>query len=135
MGLPEDSFLMERKVSKRDLALQMAAQEKKFLGGNVRKVRDFAKIFAKGKSSELDPKLDFDYEISQNPLLKKELIAQQLLRNFKSKNSREVRNTENIFEELKLMKDEEFTEQLIAEEFPHEVEKLVDRIITVLPNL
>jgi len=133
LGLPEESFLLDRKVAKADLKLQMDAQEKQFLGGNIRKVRDFKQIFDKGKSSPENPKLDLAYDIQQSSLAKKELIAQQLLRNYKSEDSHEVSNSEKIFKELKINDDEKFVAGLESDAFPFKNEDLIDKIVKLMP--
>ncbi len=140
LGLPEDSFLMDRKVSKIDLLIHMDAQEKQFLGSNIRKPRDFAAIFEKGKSDREDPKLDMAYEVDQNPEFKKELIAQQLLRNFYSDDSVEVKNTEMIFKELELWDDKdeistEFKEALEDDPKAYLNENLIEILQNRIPNL
>ena len=135
LGLPEGSFLIDRKVNHRDLYVQMNAQEKQFLGSNVRKPRDFASIFDKGKSSESDPKLDLAYEIHHNPEFKKRLIAQQLLRNYNSVDSNEVLNAELVFKELKLMENEDFVDGIHVDLFAHENDDLIAMLQKILPNL
>lgn len=135
LGLSDDSFLLDRKVNKRDLMAHIDAQEKQFLGSNIRKPRDFAAIFDKGKSSPENPKLDLAYEIHQNPEFKKELIAQQLLRNFHSEDAVEVRNAEHVFTELKLMEKEDFVDLIRTDEAAHENEALIDMLMKVLPRM
>lgn len=134
LGLPEDSYLIKRKVSKKDLMLQNESQEKQFLGANVRKIRDFISIFDKGQSSKNNPKIDLSYEIAQNPSMRKELIAQQLLRNYKSKNEREQQNTLEIFKELNLLEEEEFKDNIDKDEAIHKDEKLISTLASKLPR-
>lgn len=140
LGLPEDSFLMDRKVGKIELLIHMDAQEKQFLGSNIRKARDFASIFEKGLSNPDDPKLDMAYEVDQNPDFKKELIAQQLLRNFHSDDSTESRNAEFIFKELELWDDEDdlatdFKDELKGDAKAYFNEKLIQILQDRIPNL
>ena len=134
LGLPEESYLISRKVTKKDLMLQNETQEKQFLGANVRKLRDFVSIFDKGLSSKASPKIDMNYQISQNPILRKELVAQQLLRNYKSKNGFEHRNTKAIFKELNLLEDEEFKDSIDLNE-AHQNESLIAKLISKLPQV
>jgi hypothetical protein len=140
LGLPEDSFLLDRKVGKLELLIHMNAQEKQFLGSNIRKPRDFASIFENGMSSPEDPKLDMAYEVDQNPEFKKELIAQQLLRNFHSDDSTESRNAQLIFKELDLWDDEDeiatdFKEELKGDPKAHLNLDLVQVLQERIPNL
>jgi hypothetical protein len=135
LGLPDDSFLIKRKVSRKDLILQNETQEKQFLGANVRKLRDFVSIFDKGLSSKNNPKIDLNYEITQNPKLRKELIAQQLIRNYKSKNELEQRNTKSIFKELNLLEEEDFKDKIDSEADIYNDDKLISKITSKLPNL
>lgn len=140
LGLPEGSFLLDRKVGKIELLIHMDAQEKQFLGSNIRKARDFASIFEKGVSNPEDPKLDMAYEIDQNPEFKKELIAQQLLRNFHSDDSTESRNAQLIFKELELWDDEDdlatdFKDELKGDVKAHFNEKLIQILQERIPNL
>lgn len=136
LGLPEESFLLDRKVTRKDMALQMEVQEKFFLGGNVRKPREFVNIFDKGKSSPMHPKIDFFQDIDMNLGLKKELIAQQMLRNYESTYQRESKNAKIIFKELDLLKDEEFSEKLKDDdESLHENEELIKKVKDNLPSI
>lgn len=132
LGLPKDNILIQKKVSADDLYVQNEAQDKQFLGANVRKKRDFVSIFRKGKSSKLDPKLDLTYNIKQNPVLKKELIAQQLLKNIKSKSEAESRNTAHIFEEMELKDDEEFNDNITENAESFNENDLIKKIVKKL---
>lgn len=136
LGLPEESFLMDRKVTRKDMKLQMEVQEKFFLGGNLRKPREFISIFDKGKSSPMHPKIDFFHDIDRNLGLKKELIAQQMLRNYGSNYQRESQNAKIIFKELDLLKDEEFSEKIKEEESSlYENEELIKKVKDNLPSI
>lgn len=137
LGLPEDSILVDRRLRKEELQLQMNAQSKDFLGSNMHRTRDFAAIFAKGKSSKEDPKLDLAYEIDQNLEYRKELLAQQLLRNFHSADSKESYHAGLIFKELGLTDkdDEDFADDVSADAAAHENEEFIEQIRKRLPNL
>ncbi|WCL81657.1 hypothetical protein PPO43_00920 [Saprospira sp. CCB-QB6] len=137
LGLPEDSILVDRRLRKEELQLQMNAQSKDFLGSNMHRSRDFAAIFAKGQSSKEDPKLDLAYEIDQNLEYRKELVAQQLLRNFHSADSKESYNAGLIFKELGLTDkdDEDFADDVSADSAAHENEEFIEQIRKRLPNL
>ncbi len=138
LGLGDDDFLLSRKVSKRDLLSHIDAQEKQFLGSNLRKARDFAAIFDRGQSSPEDPKLDLDYSLRQNPELRRQLIAQQLLRNYYSEKEQEQRNANAILKELKLFENEDFAAALAGEEDgppAYENEDIVAMLAKVLPKL
>lgn len=137
LGLPEDSILVDRRLRKEELQLQMNAQSKDFLGSNMHRTRDFAAIFAKGQSSKEDPKLDLAYEIDQNLEYRKELVAQQLLRNFHSADSKESYNAGLIFKELGLTDkdDEDFADDVSADSAAHENEEFIEQIRKRLPNL
>jgi len=135
LGLPEDSYLLKRKVSKKELMLQNETQKKQFLGTNVRKVRDFISIFDKGFSNKTNPKVDLNYEIAQNPVLRKELIAQQLLRNYKSDNQLERRNTKQIFDELNLSEQEGFIDKIEETESIHTDTNFISKIVEKLPSV
>ncbi|EJF54709.1 hypothetical protein SapgrDRAFT_3060 [Saprospira grandis DSM 2844] len=137
LGLPEDSILVDRRLRKEELQLQMNAQSKDFLGSNMHRTRDFAAIFAKGKSSKEDPKLDLAYEIDQNLEYRKELVAQQLLRNFHSADSKESYHAGLIFKELGLTDkdDEDFADDVSADSAAHENEEFIEQIRKRLPNL
>ncbi|MCP4439480.1 MAG: hypothetical protein GY810_11110 [Aureispira sp.] len=132
LGLDEDDFLADREVNPLDLKAHMKLKKKDLLGSNVRRPRDFASIFDKGKSSKEDPKLDLGYSIHHNTPFKKELIAQQLLRNYHSTESREVANTERIFKEFQL--DEETLEEIKTDTLAHENEELIEKLKNIIPS-
>lgn len=97
MGLAEDdSFLTARKVSPIDLRRHQDVHQKDLLGTNFRKPREFMRMFDKGPSSKQQPKLDLTANIEANPDLKRELIAEQILRNLHSRNRREVQLMEKL---------------------------------------
>ena len=86
MGLSEeDTFLTTREVSPIDLRRHQDVHQKDLLGTNFRKPRDFMRMFDKGQSSKQQPKLDLTYNVEANPDLKRELIAEQILRNLHSR--------------------------------------------------
>lgn len=128
LGLPEDSFLLDRKVNKNDLYIQNESIEKQFLGSNVRKLRDFESLFKKGLSSKRDPKIDLVYEIDQNPILRKEIISEQLLRNFKSKDDLESKNARNIFIEMNLWDEEDFKDEIESFTYNKDDKNLIEKI-------
>lgn len=132
LGLEEGDFLADREVQSRDLEAHMELKKKGFLGSNTRRPREFTSIFDKGKSSKDDPKLDLGYRIHHNTPLKKELIAQQLLRNYHSKESSEVSNTKRIFQEFQL--DEETLEAIKTDTMAHENEDLIEKLKNIIPS-
>ena len=135
LGLSEDSFLMDRKVDKLDMQAHMDAQEKQFVGSNVRKIRDFVRIFEDGKSTAENPKLDMAYEVDQNFEFRKRLIAQQLLRNYHTDKLSESKNTNFILKELQLLDDEDFMDELDEDENAYMNDKLIEQLKDILPNL
>ena len=135
LGLDDTEFLLDRKVHKNDLKKHIHIHKKNFLGSNVRKPRDFAAIFAKGKSSPEAPKIDLAYDIQQNPNFKRELIAMQLLRNYQSKDMLEERNAEKILKSLKLLKDEDFVDELESDKKAYKNKGLIGMIASVFPKL
>lgn len=132
LGLEEGDFLADREVNSNDLEAHMELKDKDFLGSHARRPREFASIFDKGKSSKEDPKLDFGYRIDHNTPLKKELIAQQLLRNYHSQESSEVANTDRIFQEFQL--DEETLEAIQTDTLAYQNEELIEKLKNIIPS-
>lgn len=64
--------------------------------------------------------------------MRKVLIAQQLLRNYKSKNEREKRNTLEIFKELNLLEEEDFKDNIDKDEAIYKDEKLISTLASKL---
>lgn len=64
--------------------------------------------------------------------MRKVLIAQQLLRNYKSKNEREQRNTLEIFKELNLLEEEDFKDNIDKDEAIYKDEKLISTLASKL---
>lgn len=133
MGLPEDSFLMERKVSPLDLKAHMKHQQRDFVGSNVRKPREFASMFEKGKSTKQAPKLDMSYNIDQNYEFRRELIAQQLLRNLHSRDHVERRNAEKVLREMEV--DKELMEEIRKDKKAFKNDEFVEKLQEKVPHL
>lgn len=124
LGLEENDFLTKRKVTAKDLQTHMSLKQKDFVGGNMKKVKDLAKVFEKGKSKTQDPKLDLDAALQNSKVLKRQVVAQQLLRNLHSKNSKEADNAEQMMrKELKL--HDEFFDKVKKDRKAHQKDKYV----------
>ncbi|MCH2044360.1 MAG: hypothetical protein MK212_09445 [Saprospiraceae bacterium] len=132
LGVKEDSFLMDRKVSKEDLEAHARLEKRDFLGSNVRKPRDFAAMFGKGKSSEQNPKIDVDYSIDNNTPFRKELMAKQLLRNAHSRDIDDVKNTKRIFNEFKL--EEELIDAILEDKEAYKNNDFITQLQELIPD-
>ena len=111
---PEDSFLAEREIKPIDLRKHQDNHQKNFLGANMRRSRDFLRMFDRGVNSKDQPRLDLAYNIEYSPGLKKQLICEQLLRNLQSSQSREKHFANKVLKEL--IPDEEQREELTENE-------------------
>ncbi len=131
---PEDAFLIERKLSPADLRKHQDNHEKDFLGTNMRRSRDFLRMFDKGVSSDEAPKMDFAYNIEYSPNTKKQLIAEQMLRNLQSSKLRERQFAMRIIEETTEGKanEEELEEYEEVDDFRDP--DLTDNLIDHIPN-
>lgn len=132
LGVKEDSFLMDRKVSKEDLEAHARLEKRDFLGSNVRKPRDFAAMFGKGKSSEQNPKIDVDYSIDNNTPFRKELMAKQLLRNIHSRDVDDVKNTKRIFKEFKL--EDELVDAILEDKNAYKNDDFITQLRDLIPD-
>ncbi len=127
MGMKEeDAFLTTRKVSPLDLRRHAHVHQRDKLGSNMRRPKDFMRMFDKGQSTEEQPRLDLTYNIEANPLLKKELIAEQILQNLHSRDRRERQFAARILKEQKVDKErvEEMQEDKDAHKDPSFLEKI-----------
>lgn len=134
MGMKEeDAFLTTRQVDIEDLQRHQQVNRKGFLGSNFRKPGDFMRMFDKGPSTKQQPKLDLKNNLDNNPLLKKTLIAQQILCNLKSENRRERVMMEKLLKDMDL--DAEIMEELLQTEHTEEQEeRLVEFLKEKIPN-
>jgi hypothetical protein len=131
MGLAEDdSFLTTRELRPIDLRRHQDVHQKDFLGTNFRKPRDFMRMFEKGKSSKQQPKLDLSENIEANPILKKELIAEQVLRNLHSRNRPEVKLMSKLLKDIDVTQDEiqEYKDDRKAHRNKEFIQQLQDKI-------
>lgn len=133
MGLPEENFLLDRKVTPLDLKAHMKLQQRDFVGSNVRKPRDLATMFDKGKSTKMHPKLDLGYAISENYDLRREMIAKQLLRNLHSRDMVERRNATKVLKEMEI--DKEFLEELQNDKKAYLNEEFIEKLDDKIPNV
>lgn len=129
----EDNFLTSRQLDANDLQAHQKVNKKGFLGTNFKKPADFMRMFDKGPSTKQQPKLDLKNNLEQNPLIKKTLIAQQILCNLKSEERRERVMMEKLLKDMDL--DEEIMEQLLEGEYTEEQEQnLIEFLKTKIPN-
>lgn len=129
LGLEEHDFLLSRKVTQKDLEIHNKVNQEGLLGSNVRKPRDLISIFTRGMSSNETPKVDSSYMIENNQLVRKEVAAKQLLRNYHSKDNKEKYNAIHLFHELR------FSEELIEEIKTDKKAYLNEDLITIIKEL
>ena len=129
----EDAFLTSRELDIEDLQKHQQVHKKGFLGSNFRNPADFMRMFDKGLSTKQQPKLDLKSNIENNPLVKKILIAQQILTNLKSEDRTERVMMEKLLKDLHL--EDELMEDLLQKEHTEaEKEKLIQRLKERIPN-
>lgn len=128
----EDQFLVEREVRPDDLRRHQAVHQKDFLGTNFRKPRDFFKMFERGKSTEEQPRLDLSYGIEYNTDLRKTLIAEQILCNLQSRDTREVGKMKLLLKDLEITNEE--IKEFLESAQPNQDEELVQQLQAKIPN-
>ena len=135
LGLqPEDEFLIERKLTATDMRKHQDTHEKDFLGTNMRRSRDFLQMFDKGSSSEEKPKMDLAYNVEFSPNTKKQLIAEQMLRNLESSKKRESDLADKILKEMIAGKASEEEMEEIEEVEDFRDPEITENIANFIPN-
>ena len=123
LGLREDDFLLNRKITSTDLEVHHEIHPDGGLGSNMRDPKKFASIFTRGQSTDQAPKVDTAYGIENNGVTQGEVAAKQLLRNCHSRDNAERGNAIHILQKMGL--DPDVIQAIKSNSDAHEDSRLV----------
>lgn len=126
LGLPDDHFLLSRKITEEDLEAHSKINTEQLLGSNVDNYKDFGSIFSKGASTDDSPKIDMEYNVEYNTENQHRMAAQQLLRNCYSRDAREKSNAFRVLKSMGL--DDDIIEEIKSSSSAYDDEHLVELV-------